>query len=101
MAKWWRLERRPSARWERRLGEWFTGPVPPKGATTLERLRFVRRVTVRPMLFYFPIFAVILIVGTSDWVTVVICALFVFGGANALAVTLRVRRAERAEREGR
>jgi hypothetical protein len=53
------------------------------------------------MLFYVPILAVALIFGTSEWFTLAICALFLFGSANVLAITLKVRRAEKAEREDR
>src|SRR5271154_3204255 len=87
MAKWWRLERRPTARWERRLGEWFTGPVPPKGASTLEQMRFVRRINVRTMLVCGPIFVVVLVLGTSTWFGFLICAFVLFGSANVLGVT--------------
>ncbi|HST33320.1 MAG TPA: hypothetical protein VLJ80_07340 [Solirubrobacteraceae bacterium] len=80
---------------------WLTGPVPPKGATPLERLRFLRGVTVRPIVFFGPIFAVVLVFGTFEWLTLAICAFFLFGSANVLAITLKVRRTEKAERERR
>jgi hypothetical protein len=101
MSRWWQLERRPASPWEGRLIGWFTGPVPAKGATLLEQLQFARRVTGRTMLFYVPVLSVLLIFGTPAWVTAAICALFLFGGANVVAITLKVRRAEKAEREGR
>jgi hypothetical protein len=99
MAKWWRLERRPTAWWERRLGEWFTGPVPPKGASALEQMGLVRRISGRGMLLYVPAGVGILALGTSTWVRVLICAFLLLSGANLLSMTRKIRRAERAERE--
>jgi hypothetical protein len=64
-SEWWRLERRPTVAWESRILGWFTGPLPPKGASALEQLRFVRRASGRAMLFYGPILVVLLAVGTS------------------------------------
>jgi hypothetical protein len=101
MAKWWRLERRPAAAWESRPLDWLTGTPPPKGASALERLRFVRRVSGRAMLFYVPILVVVLALGTSTWFSLLICALVLLSSANLLAITRKIRRAERAERETR
>jgi hypothetical protein len=99
MAKF-RLERRPAA-WEQRLTVKLFGAPPPKGASPLKQLRFVRRVSVRGMLVYVPILAVVAALGTSEWMTLAICALVLGSSANVLAITRKIRRAERAEQEGR
>jgi len=92
-----RLERRPGT-WEQRLTTKLFGAPPPKGASALEQLRFVRRVSGRAMLFYVPSLAVVLGFGTPEWMTIAICALFLGSGANLLSLTRKIRRAERAER---
>jgi hypothetical protein len=53
------------------------------------------------MLFYVPILVVVLALGTSTWFSLLICALVLLSSANLLAITRKIRRAERAERETR
>ncbi len=99
MAKWWQPEWRSPAPWQRRIGEWFTGPPLPKGASKLEQMRMVRRISGRAMLIYAPILVVGIAFSTWNWFSYAVCALVLLSGANLLSITRKIRRAERAERE--
>jgi hypothetical protein len=96
MAKWWRPE---SGAWEQRIAGKLFGPPPPMGASRLEQMRFVRRLTFRAMLLYVPLLAVVLGLGTPEWTTIAILAFVLLSGGNVLSITLKIRRAEKAERE--
>lgn len=99
MAKWWQLERRPPSPWGQRIQSKFVGPIPPKGASRLEQMRFVRRISGRTLLVYGPILALVLALGVPKWQTVLIAALLLASSANLLSITLKIRRAEKAQRE--
>ena len=102
-AKWWQLERRPPrppGPWQRRIGEWLTGPPLPKSPSRLEQMRLLRRVSFRTMLFYLPIMLVVIVTfGISTVVGLFFGGLVVFGLANVASLTLKIGRAEAAKRE--
>jgi len=77
------------------LGAKLYGPPPPKGASRPEQLRFVRRICVRSLVFYAPIFAVLAVLGTTTVVLAVFCVLILLGGLNIAWLTLKIHRVER------
>jgi hypothetical protein len=85
-------------RYQSWLGAKLYGPPPAKGVSELERLRFVRRICVRSLVFYLPIFVVLAIFGARTILLIVLSACLVLGGINIASVTRRIRRAERAQR---
>jgi hypothetical protein len=99
--KWWQLERRPPGPWERRLERLFTGEPLPKGASRLERLRFVRRVSGRSKLLYLPVGIIAAAFDSSTWVTAAVGVFVLLSIANFLSLTQKIKRAETAERETR
>jgi hypothetical protein len=96
MAKWWRPESGPL---EQRIAARLFGPTPAKGASRLEQMQFVRRLTFRAMLLYVPLLAVVLGFGTPEWMTIAILVFVLLSAGNVLSITLKIRRAEKAERE--
>jgi hypothetical protein len=80
------------------LGTKLYGPAPAEGASEIERLRFVRRICVRSLVFYLPIFVVLVVFGSRTVPLVFFCVCLALGGFNIASVTVRIRRRERAER---
>lgn len=99
--KWWQPEIRPPGVRAQRLIEKLFGPVPKKGASEAEQLRFVRRISARSMLVYGPVMLVILILGTPTWMTFAICTLILVNIANIFGMTRKIRQKERSKPEGR
>lgn len=77
------------------LGAKLYGPPPAKGASRLERLRFVRRICGRSLVFYAPVFAVLAVFSTTTVVFAAFCVFILLGGLNIVWLTLKIRRVER------
>jgi hypothetical protein len=76
------------------LGAKLYGPPPAKGASRLEQLRFVRRICVRSLVFYAPVFALLAVFGTTTVVLAVFCFLILLGGLNVVWLTRKIHRVE-------
>jgi protein-S-isoprenylcysteine O-methyltransferase Ste14 len=76
------------------FGTRLYGDPPAKGATRVQRLRYVRKVCLRGMWFYVPVLAFALAFD-STFLLIVIAAMALLGAVNALTIQVRIRHEER------
>jgi len=78
----------------------FAPAPPPEGSDQVTQWRWVRAVQLRQLYIVVPLFVLVVLIGLPV-VLLVLAGLGLFAGvANALYLTLKIRRAESAERSG-
>jgi hypothetical protein len=75
------------------------GVQPPgRGAGEIERVRFVRDLSVRSFIFSGPIMvALFILFGVPLWGFLVLCVAFLFQALSILRLTQRIRRVQRVD----
>jgi hypothetical protein len=74
------------------------GPPPPKGAPPSQRLRYVRRMYWRMLLFALPLYAILTISAEPAWVLVPAAVGTLIWLQGFASLSVRIRREQRRER---
>jgi hypothetical protein len=81
-----------------RLGTMLYGAPPNRDASRVDRMRWVRRLAIRAMLFYLPVLVVIGLGTSVEWLWLVAAACVLASVANIASLTFKIRREERVPR---
>jgi hypothetical protein len=84
-----------------RLSARLYGPPPTADATRLQRLLYVRRISIRSLLLYVAPVVIIVAISHGTWLLVAIGACMLFSVANLASLSLRIRREEKVGSDGR
>jgi hypothetical protein len=84
--------------WLRAASVKLYGEPPPKDAPRSIRLYWIRRLSLRLMLFTLPVYACIFLFAEQTWVLIVVAAGVLLWLESVVSLSFRIRRERRRER---